>query len=137
MNRGNSLESGVRPFARERMAGDVADENIRKRTELHRMTVVAWRFYPRVLPLVPEVGVVGVGLAFPGRQRAFSYVPRVRDILGNRRADGFVTPILNRPHGTEIPIHDNATGKIELRGLCIHRKVRDGKIIRHTASIAE
>ena len=63
--RRNSLESVVRPFARERMAGGVADENRRKRTDLHRTTVVAWRFYPRVLSVLLEVGVVRVGLALP------------------------------------------------------------------------
>src|SRR5271157_5475145 len=137
MDRGNSAESGVRPFVRERMAGGVADENIRKRTDLHRLTVVAWRFYPRVLPVVLEVGVVGIGLAFPGPLRAFSSIPRVRNILGNRCADGLVMPIFDRPHGTEIPIHNDAPGKIELGGLRVHRKVRDGKIIRHAASIME
>src|SRR5208282_5045002 len=110
MGRGDSLESGVRPFARERMAGGIADEDIRKRTDLHRVAIVAWRFDPCVFPLVPEVGVVGVGLAFPGRLRALSYVPRVGDIFGNRRAYGVVAPIINRPHGSEIPVHDHATG---------------------------
>src|SRR5208283_2684462 len=52
-------------------------------------------------------------------------------------ADGLIVPILNRPHGSKISVHDDAAGKIELRGLRIHRKIRDGKIIRHTASITE
>jgi hypothetical protein len=66
------------------MAGGVAYENIRKGTDLHRMTVVARRFYPRILAVLMEVGVVGIGLALKGGLRAFSLVPRVRDILGNR-----------------------------------------------------
>src|SRR5271165_6007071 len=65
MGRRNFKESGVRPFAGERVAGGVADENIRKRTDLHWMTVVAWRLHPGVLPVVLEVGVVGIGLALP------------------------------------------------------------------------
>src|SRR5208337_3400452 len=108
--RRNSLESFVRPFARERMAGGVAYENIRKGTDLHRMTVVAWRFYPRVLPVLPEVGVVGVGLALPGGLWAFSQVPRVRDILGNRRAEPRF-PSMMRPPGRSNCVAFASTGR--------------------------
>ena len=72
MDRGNCLESGVRPFARERMAGGVADQNIRQRTDLDRLTVVTRSLYPSVFLVGLEIGVVGIGLAFPGCLRAIA-----------------------------------------------------------------
>src|SRR5271166_3390335 len=119
------------------MAGGVAYKNVRQRSDLHGRAVVARRFHPAVLSILTKIGVIGVGFAFPGLLCALSHIPRVRDVLCDGGANSLVVPILNRPHGTKISVHDDAARKIELRSLRVHGKVGYCEVACYAASITK
>src|SRR5271166_500532 len=116
------------------MALCVADEHLRQRADLHRLTFVSWRLNPGILPVSVPFRELRLSLALPRVQRLFAVIVGVGYIFCYRLAENRIRRSLERLHATDVTMHDDAAGQIVCATAAVERQIGDGKIIRYSAA---